>query len=143
MANEIRVNSNLSINKGSLRYSSLIRSFTADMEGQKGPTPGAFDVSVSGTDVDLSQFTTPGIAELANLSEDYHVEFGIYEPATGSFYPLGELLPGESYVFRFSRNVKEQFDGTVTGTGTWAENNTVRFKSYGGTATVYVGAFEA
>jgi hypothetical protein len=56
------------------------------------------------------------------------------------FYPLIELLPGESYVFRLSRNIQEQYAGT--GTGTTAPDNRLRIKANGASCVVLVEAFE-
>ena len=143
MSNEIRINSTLTVQKDNLKYQSTIRGFTADMTGQKGPTPGAIAVSVSGTDVDLSQLTTPGVCEISNIGETYQFDVGVYEPATGIYYPLLEVLPGESYIIRLSRHVQEQYEGSIEGTSSATPNNTVRLRSFGGAGVAFIGAFEA
>lgn len=146
MANEATVRTGLSITNvttAKFNYRSPQQGYTASVTGTNGPTPGGMQVSESGTDLDFSRLTAMGgLFEAINYDLTYRVEIGIYEPATGTFFPFLELLAGESFVGRLSRNVTEQFDGTVTGTGTFAENNTVRAKSYGGPVNIFFGAFD-
>ncbi len=104
----------------------------------KGPSPGAFDVPTTGVDVDLSALTSPGWAILANLSSTYTIEFGIHDGTV--FHPLGELPPLAAIPFKFSTNLGEEH--TISGTGTTTDVNTFHMKSYGGTATGLVEAFE-
>ena len=101
MANEINLNFTLTIIKGNLEYRQT-KSWQADMAGKKGPVVGALTIPVAGTDIDLSELTTPSIAMLTNLDSTNFVEYGIN---SGGFLALGEILPGESYPIRFSRNL--------------------------------------
>lgn len=140
MSSEARINYSLSITKGSLKHRSS-KGFNADVSGQKGPVPGAITVALTGTDVDLSQLTVPGIVELTNLDDTNFFEFGIYDPDTGAFYPLGEVLAGESYPLRLSRNLQEQYAGTGTAGG--GETARLRLMANGAALNAYVGAFEA
>ncbi len=140
MANEARINFGLSINKGSLKHRSS-GAFAANVSGQKGPTPGAIAVSTLGTDVDLSQLTVAGLTELTNLDDSNFFEWGIYDPDTLAFYPLGEVGPGETYIIRLSRNIQEQYAGTGTGAG--GETARLRLKANGANLAAFVGAFEA
>ena len=160
MSNEITVTTSLYIRKTNstgqrslIEYRSGPSSFRADLDtdAPKGPVPGALAVPTTGIDVDLSQLTTPGMCWLHHMGlaagtdltmtyDQYPVEYGIKEPATGFFYPLGELLPGESYVIRLSRNLEEEY--TDTGTGTSTPTNTLHLKATGGTCVVRVDAFE-
>ena len=117
--------------------------YVATVTGSLGPTPGGLVASLSGTDIDISKLTTMGgLFYACNYDLTNRVEIGVYEPATGTFFPFLELLAGESIVGRLSRNVLEQFDGTVTGTGTYAENNTLRAKAYGAAVSMFFGAFD-
>lgn len=149
MANEARVTSSLQIFKRDestevvqLDYQSRPTTFLATVLGSVGPTPGSVSVSVTGTDVNLSALAVPGgLCRVMNKDTTNRVEYGIYDPQAGTFYPLGEILPGETYVLRLSRNIAEEFSGTVTGTGTLA-NNSLRFKAYGGSVEVLVEAFD-
>lgn len=148
MANEARVTSNLSIlklrssdNKVLLQYNGQPSAFQADVSGTKGPTPGAITVALAGTDVDLSELTQPGLCRISNQDDTNFVEYGIREPGTNTFYPLGELLPGESYVLRLSRNIQEEYQGTGTGTST--ATNFLHFKANTAPVNVLVEAFEA
>lgn len=140
MANEATVTSNLRIVAGNINYQSQPTSFRATVTGRKGPTPGAIAVSTAGTDVDLSELTTPGLCRIQNLDTTNYVQVGIWEPDTSKYYPIMELLAGESYVFRLSRDVGEQYAGTGTGTDT--PNNTLRLKAFGAACNVVVEAFE-
>ena len=142
MANEITVHSSFDINNGSLQFRGLPSSFTASMVGKKGPTPGAITVLTTGTDVDLSQLTTPGMCQLTNLDTINVIEYGIWDPETTKYYPLGELLPGESYGIRLSRNLQWEYAGVGTGT-TGPETNKLRLRSSNTTCNAVVSAFEA
>lgn len=138
MANEARINSSLQIKTGNLDYQSRPTAFQATVTGAKGPTPGAIAVSTAGTDVDLSELSTPGLCFITNIDSTNYVTYGIWDGAT--FYPLGELLPGECYVLRLSRSLTQEYG---TGTGTTGTNiNRLRLKANGATANIRVEAFE-
>jgi hypothetical protein len=141
MADEATIISSISLNKGNLQYQSQPQSFTADVSGTKGPTPGAIAVSTTGTNVDLSQLTTPGLVRVLNLDEDHAVHYGPYDPETLRFYPVFKALPGESYVHRFSDLLGDEL---LTGTGTGGAS-TVRLRMLAEVEScdVVVEAFEA
>lgn len=141
MADEAVLRTSLAIRKGNVDYSSKPAGFSADVTGEKGPTPGAVAVTTYGTDISLSQLTTPGFVRLMNLDATNYVEYGIYYTAGNKFLPLGEIGPGESYVLKFSRNLFEDYAGT--GTGTSADVNTFRIKANTASCNVLVEAFEA
>lgn len=149
MANEARILSSLTLRKVSngrvvLEYQNRPATFIADVDGAKGPTPGAFAVSIYGTDCDLSELTQPGLAVFKNLDDTNWVEYGIRDPETLKFYPLGALLPGEEYVIRLSPNLYEEYPEVGTGTGTsGAGTNTLRFRANYAGVNVSVEAFEA
>lgn len=140
MANEAVINSTLQINKGNLSYLGRPTSFTATVTGTKGPTPGAISATLAGTQVDLSELTQPGLCRIMNLDATNFVEYGIWDTENSVFFPLGELLPGESYVLRLSRNIQEEYTGT--GTGTTAPTNKLMFKANTAACVVLVEAFE-
>lgn len=141
MANEARVNSGLQITLGELQYRSNPTAFLADVSGSGGPTPGTITVTNAGTDVDLSEITTPGLCRIQNLSSDYEVEVGVWNADQSEFYPLLALLPGETFVMRLSASLNQEYEST--GTGTSAELNTLRIKVLTGeTAKVLVEAFD-
>lgn len=102
MANEATIRSSLTIKKGNIDFASRPGSFQADVSGTNGPTPGAIAVATAGTDVDLSELTTPGLINIKNLDTTNFLEFGIWDGAT--FHELGEVQAGEDYTFRLSRN---------------------------------------
>lgn len=112
----------------------------ADVTGDKGPTPGVIAVSTSGTDVDLSELTTPGLCRMRNEGASV-ITYGIWDGV--EFYPLGEMQPGESYVIRLSRFLNQSIG---TGSGSTAYDGTtytLRLKAYLATGQAKVEAFEA
>ena len=95
---------------------------------------------MEGTDVDFSELTIPGLCRLMNLDATNFIEFGIWDPEGGVFYPLGEIGPGKTYTIKLSRNLQEEF-GTGTGT-TGADTNRLRIKADTAACNVLVEAFE-
>lgn len=131
---EVTIRNSLSIDAGNLEYSSKPTNFTGSISSvnPKGPVPGALDVTTSGTDVDLSELTTPGYCRIMNLDATNYVTFGIWDGS--DFHPLGEILPGETYPIRLSRSIG-------LGVGTGYEN--LRLVADTATCIVVVEAFEA
>lgn len=140
MADEARIQTSLQITTGSLQYQSRPTAFTADVAGAKGPVPGAFTAAITGTDVDLSELTTPALCRLQNLDPTNFVEVGLWDPEATLFYPLLELLPGESYVVRLSRNLAWQY-GAGTGTA-GPETNRLRVRANTAACNMLVECFE-
>ena len=142
MSNEASVRSALTINKDTFQHRPSRTAFNMDVEGRMGPSPGGLTIPIGGVVVDLSQFVTPGLYEIANLEEEggNYFTYGIYDPEQGRFYPWGECHPGQSFVGLFSRDLREEYVGT--GTGTTAPTNKVFLKANGGTVAGYLGAFE-
>lgn len=141
MSREVNVVCSLQVNKGNLSYQSNPPNFTADMAGAKGPTPGAITVSVEGTDVNLSQLTTPGWCRLWNLDATNFVTYGIWDPEAELFYPFGELEPGKGAVLKLSRFLFQEYG---TGAGTEGpDTNQFRMRANSAACNVVVEAFEA
>ena len=141
MANEATVRSSLTIRSGNTNYRTQNEQFNADVTTPiLGPTPGALSVTTSGLVVSFSQLVCPGLCRIQNLSSTYVLEAGIKVTATGKFHPLLELLPGESYVIRFSRNLLSEED--VPGTGTTGDINSFFLRTVGGSGYALVEAFE-
>ena len=146
MSNEATVQSNLNIRKSTsagvivLEYRSNPTMFRADVAGTNGPTPGAVTVDVGpGTDISLDQLTSlGGLCWLQNMDDGNYVEYGIYDTSTTEFYPLGELLPGETALLRLSRNLQKEY----VGTGTGASGARLRFKANTAACVVRVDAFD-
>lgn len=146
MAGEARISSSLSVRKvdGSLvllDYKSSPATFVADVSSTHGKVPGGFLAGIEGTDADLSQLTTPGLAYFHNADPDNYVEYGTYDPDTGRFHFFGELLPGEGFVMRLSRNFGEDYYGGP-GTGTTAATQRLRFKADTAPCWVVAEVFE-
>lgn len=142
MSDEASINVNLNIDADNVKYRSHPTNFRTDVTGRKGPVPGAFDVSVLGVNVDLSQLTVPGLAILKNIESDDstdYVTYGIYDTSAGRFYPLGELWPGDVWPIRLSRNLGDEISGTSSGT---VSGSGLHMRSHAGTVRVSVEAFE-
>lgn len=146
MADEAQVRSSLQITKKTssgltrLEYRSQPTVFTADVTGTKGPVPGALTVTVDGVDVDFSELTVPALCRLQNQDDTNFFEYGIWDPESSTFFPLGEVLAGETYTLRLSRNLQEEFQ---TGTGTTgADTNRLRLKADTASLNALVEAFE-
>ena len=148
MGDQAQLNISLQISKddatGIVNYRAYPTQFTADVDGAMGPTPGAFQASVFGTAVDLSELTSPGFCRISNLDPTNFVTWGIRDPDTDLFYPCGKILSGEFYVIRLSESLGQVWSGSGTGTGTAGSSNKT-FTFYADTAAcnVLVEAFEA
>lgn len=141
MSREISVRSSITIRSGNLVYQSPGKSlFTSDLNANKGPCPGMVTIPVGGISITFPYLTTPGQVVICNLDTANFVEYGIKDPGSGKFYPLGEVLAGESYVFRFSRNLLENY--TNTGTGTTGDVNYLWLKADTAPCDVIIDAFE-
>jgi hypothetical protein len=141
MADEARIITSLNIRKNNLHHQTQPTSFSADVDGEKGPVPGAITIATAGTNIDFSELTTPGWCWITNLDRTNFVEWGIYDTEAALFFPVGELGPGEQALFKFSRNLQEEY--TNTGTGTSGPTNRFRMKANTAACVVRVEAFEA
>lgn len=107
MPNEATINASLKIRVGSLDYISRPSSFKVDVSAAGGPTPGQILATTGGLNVDLSALATPGLCRIQNLElkGGNFVTVGIHD--TVNFFPLMDLLPGESYTFRLATTVAD------------------------------------
>lgn len=103
MANEFNIGASLKLANGSLKYANQVTAFRADQTTKKGPTPGTIAATTSGVEVSLAALTTPGFAVIQNTDTTNYVQYGLYISST--FYPLGELLPGEVNIVRLARDI--------------------------------------
>lgn len=140
MADEATINSGLQIFTGNLQYQSRPTAFKADVTGAFGPTPGAITVTTTGTDVDLSKLTSPGLCWVQNTDATNYVQLGVYNTDQSEFYPIIRLLPGECYTFRLDPDVNKEYAGA--GTGTTSEHNTLRLKAANASCIIRFEAFE-
>lgn len=90
--------------------------FVTDMDGIKGPCPGSLTIPTGGKIVSLEELDTPGWCRLWNTDASNYVEWGVYDVTLDRFDPVGEIGPGEGALFKFSRNFREGFSSTGTGT---------------------------
>lgn len=142
MANEASIVSQLTIRVGNLFYVSQPATFQADVSTARGPSPGLVNVPLAGVDLTFPELIQPGFCRIGNIEDTggNFFEWGVYEPATATFYPIGEVRPGEFYVIRLSRNLLEQYAGS--GTGTTGPENKFRLKANKTTVKAIVEAFE-
>lgn len=145
MASEAQIRASLQILKTSgaltlLNYGSKPTAFTADVTGTKGPVPGAVTVDLDGTNINFSELTTPGLCVIKNQDATNFLHYGVWDPETNTFYPLGELLPGEHTVLRLSRLLSGELG---TGAGTTGPNtNSLHLRADTANVNASVEAFE-
>lgn len=136
----VQVSTSMSITKGNVKFRSYPNSFQASVVGSgKGPTPGTVACTVNGTDIDLTELTTPGFCFLYNTDDVHFVTVGVWDGT--EFYPLLELGPGEGYPLKLSRFLGQSLGSVGTGTydtGTYS----LRIKADTAPCNVFVGAFE-
>lgn len=146
MASEIQFRASLQIRVGQQDYRSSPTSFTDDVSSAAdagiGPTPGRITVSTMGTDVDLSELTTPGYVWMHNTDSDNACDWGIYDPEQDRFYPVGRLGPGQFCQFFLSPLFGQEYY-PATGTGTTGPTNTLRLRAQTASVVMRVDAFEA
>ena len=101
MANEITLSVNMSVAKGSLRYSFNPPSAAINLTGDAA-AGGVQNVSTAttGTELILDSVTTRGMANVLNLTVGTEVEIGAYDGT--AFRPFGQLNAGEPAVLRLS-----------------------------------------
>lgn len=159
MANEATVLNSLLIRGPTVQQvQTNPRSFNADVSKDGGPCPGEILASKLGTDVVLSQLTSPGLCWIMNLGVDAlgnnlagtpgsqftwanYVEVGLYDHTLNQFYPLMEILPGEFYLVRLSRFINQRI-GTGSGTSGGGDVVNLRVKAIGAASKVIVQAYE-
>lgn len=142
MASEGRFTFQLQIIKGNLTWRNSKNSFVFDVGEGTGPGPGHIQVPTSGIDVyfpGVMGIVTPGVCVVENLDSANYVEWGIKDPQTNVFYALGEVLAGEAWPVRLSRNLGEQYAGS--GTGTTTSENYLRLKANKAAVNVNIFAF--
>ena len=143
MANEGQFSIGLSITKRvngvTVIQHRVNEGFRFDVAGQKGPAVGSITVAVAGTDVSFTQLTNlGGVCWFKNQDDVNFVSWGMWDGV--EFLPLGEILAGEMYPIRLSRNLGQEY-GVGTGT-TGAGDKTLRFKADTAPVDVLIQAFD-
>lgn len=142
MSNEATVNSNLQIVQpgGIGNWRSGGTSFRANVLGTLGPNPGGMIATLAGVDVVFAPLTTPALCVIQNYDPVNFIEFGMWDPVTSEFFPIGEVQAQEFYILRLSRRLGHT-EGV--GTGTTGSSKTFRVKAYVAPCDIFVGAFQA
>ncbi len=145
MAGEAQFSMSLTIRKMSgqlslIDYNPRPTTYSLDVDGIGGPTPGQILATQDGTDVDLSQLSRPGVCRIHNMDPDNWVKVGRWDPDTDRFYPLLRIPPGMSQPLVLDNDVRDEYEGT--GTGTTATFSTLRIKGVNASCKVLVEAFE-
>ena len=97
MADEITVQTSLSVRKNELNFSYDSGRYTLDMTGTGGPTPGYITVGTSEESTAFPELGTLGWVIMKNLDLTNYVRWGF---ATGVYG--GRLEPGETATFRLN-----------------------------------------
>lgn len=139
MADEATIRQGIQIIVGGRRiYAPPTAAFKVDVSVATGPTPGRITALVTGTDVDLSALTTPGLCHIINYSTTDYLIWGIYDPETLRFYPVGEVAAEGEQVIELSRELAGEFTGTAEVSST----NRLQVRGGAGTVECAVNAFE-
>jgi hypothetical protein len=141
MANEITVQTSLSVSKGNNKFSKS-RRFQADVDAAvaKGPVPGAISVSVEGTDIDLTELQDPAWGVIENIGATYPILVGKWDPEALIFHDFCYLEPGQSFPLCLPPGFGGEYVGT--GTGTTAATGSLRIKGVGGPGVALAEFFE-
>jgi hypothetical protein len=140
MANEATFRTSLQITKGNLNYQSQPTAFSGNVSASRGPVPGFLVIPTTGLDISFTGLTTPAYCWMQNLDTTNFVTYGIYDPDTAEFYPLGEILPGEFYTLRISRQLGLEYG---TGAGSTGSGTTLRFKADTASVNVRIDCFDS
>lgn len=139
----VTVQSSLNVLGTNISYRSQPTGFQGSTVLEKGPCPGAFTVPKGGKAIDFSNLVTPGYCRIQNLDTKNFITVGVRDLITNRFYPLIEILPGESYPLRWSRSMLGEFSGTGTHPVTGPESVEVWILANAAPCDVLVEAFEA
>lgn len=139
MANELRFSGSLRVSKGNLKEGRS-DSFTFDMGGTKGPMPGYLVVTEDGVDIDFSGLDGVGACRFRNPGPTYTVVVGVWDDTNDVFFPVFQVQPGHGWTLDMATDLGEEYAGT--GTGTTANQTTLRAKSLGGEGVLIVEGFE-
>lgn len=152
MADEAQIRLGLRIVRAPLDYQSNPTAFTMDVLNSSPPIPGKIVATPAGVDLDLTNLGVPGLIWLMNMSTQDFVTWGVVDPDTDKFLPVGELpianasTGGKPFLHNLSRYLYTGFSGAIgtgTGTGTLGHPATLRFYSNDVDCEVFVAAFDA
>jgi len=99
MANEITLSVNMSVSKGTLRYTFAPPTASINLTGNAA-AGGVQNISTTTEALSLIDVTTRGMANFLNISTGTEVEIGAWDGT--AFRPFGLLKSGEPAVMRLS-----------------------------------------
>jgi hypothetical protein len=145
MSNEAIISVQLQVRIGSLNYQSLPPSYYGNISVANGPSPGVVTATPAGTVVAFTQLKVPGYFRIMNLQAVGSPGYVEHGPWNGTdFFPYEELLPGETYVGRFSRNLGQEFIGTASSsTHVGPKEIMVKAHGAGGNIAVLIECFDS
>ncbi len=91
MANEIQITAGISVRKGNLSFQEPATTYTANMTGTGGPTPGFISVGTTEESTAFPELTTDGFLFMKNLDTTNYIQWGF---STGVYG--GRIRPGET-----------------------------------------------
>lgn len=103
MADEITVQTGLSVRNGTFTFSQQPGQIRVDQATAGGGNPGTLTIATSDTAIDLSDMTAPGYLWVRNLDDTNYVEIG--PDSGGTMIPLVKLKAGEVALFRLAGSV--------------------------------------
>lgn len=101
MAGEIKVTAALECTKGNFKLPKFGgQQQSINQTGTGGGVPGMVEATTAGVDVSTTGLTNIGWCYIKNIDATNFMEWG--PKVTGTFHPIGKLLPGEEITFRLS-----------------------------------------
>ncbi len=146
MADEATVTGRLDVSNSTTEvqfHDPTPQSFSADVAGTKGPSPGTVECAAAGTQIDLlANLDDPSLYKMYNCGT-VPVDVGVYDPSLNRAYFFHRLLPGEAYPGRFSPYLFGETGAGTAGTGSvGSDNNVLYVRGAGGEGLLYIGAFD-
>lgn len=129
MANEFTITSKLKLVNSNLNFNPASSTFQPD-QTTANVSLQTISATTTGVTVSLATLTTPGIIQIQNVDTTNYVSIGLYISST--FYPLAELLPGETWIFRLARDILTANAGAAV----------LRLKANTATCSVLLQAFD-
>lgn len=132
MSGTVQKNSSLQVTSGNLQFRSNPTAYNYPINTvnpANGNVPGGVSVPLAGCSVNFFPLVMPGRVWMQNLDPTNVVEWGVYDVTSGTYTPIGVLLPGLFDDFNLSPNFGKQ-DSPGTGTHSDAHTQKLYFHAY-------------